>query len=131
MAEAAAMALAVRLISQLGLQHTTILSDNLQLVNFIHGSNHDHPPDWRSKIYTDLIHIWANQPNTTVKRIRRNDNQMADFLAKKANTCNLNTQSALETICTHPSHSVECPIHIALQYVSMQYVTLFTASCCC
>jgi hypothetical protein len=57
MAEAAALALAAAVIKALQLDHTTMLSDNQQLVHFLNGQDQEHPPDWRVKPFTQLIKI--------------------------------------------------------------------------
>jgi hypothetical protein len=52
MAEAVALALAARVNESLNFDNTTFLLDCQQLVHFLDQQDHTHPPDWRTKFFT-------------------------------------------------------------------------------
>jgi ribonuclease HI len=130
MAEAAALALAIKFIKALSLQHVTVLSDNQQLVNFINGSSLHHPPDWRIKPLTQIAANDLQGTSVAVRRIRRQQNQMADLLARQALRECHNHQQACNFICAFDAHANECPLSLALNYVTINNVMVSTASCC-
>jgi hypothetical protein len=55
-AEAAALALAALISERLGFQQVNFLSDNQQLINFLHDSDNANPPDWTMKYYTQMFY---------------------------------------------------------------------------
>jgi hypothetical protein len=130
MAEAAAMALAAKVLDILQLQQGTILSDNQQLVHFLNGTNLAHPPDWRIKPYTQLISSSVYSTTTTIPKINRRLNQMADSLARQALSAIHCNQFTFEGVCAHAQHDLECPVIMALQNVTINNVMVLTASCC-
>jgi len=74
MAEAAAMALATKMVSLLQLQTTNYIIDNQQLVTFFNSTDHSTPLDWTIKFFTQQF----------INKITRNSNTMAHMLAKQA-----------------------------------------------
>jgi ribonuclease HI len=130
MAEAAAMALAAKVLDILQLQQGTILNDNQQLVHFLNGTNLAHPPDWRIKPYTQLITSSVYSTTTAIRRINRRLNQMADSLARQALNAIHCNQFTFEGVCAHAHHDPECPVIMALQNVTINNVMVLTASCC-
>jgi hypothetical protein len=52
MAEAVALALTAKIASTLGIESPIFLSDNQQLVTILNGSDHNHPPIWNIKSFT-------------------------------------------------------------------------------
>jgi ribonuclease HI len=130
MAEAAALALAAAVIKALQLDHTTMLSDNQQLVHFLNGQDQEHPPDWRVKPFTQLIKTSLQGIASSIKRIRRTQNQMADLLARQALTCIRANQITFNGDCSFAPHEQECPLMTALHNVTVNSVMVLTASCC-
>lgn len=57
MAEAAAMALAAKLMNVLNFNDVCYLSDCSQLVQFLNVEDLSHPPDWRMKAFTQILTI--------------------------------------------------------------------------
>jgi ribonuclease HI len=84
MAESAAMALASTILNQLQCRNTTILFDNQQLVHLLNEVKLSNPPDWRIKPFTQIAANLLSGNSSQVRRIKRNQNQMADSLAKQA-----------------------------------------------
>jgi len=66
------------------LKNTTILFDNQQLVHLLNEVNLSNPPDWRIKPFTQIAANLLSGNSSQVRRIKRNQNQMADSLAKQA-----------------------------------------------
>jgi ribonuclease HI len=130
MAESAAMALAAKVLEKLQLQQATILSDNQQLVNFLNGTDLAHPPDWRIKPYTQLIHASVHTTSTCIRRINRRQNQMADSLASQALSAIQCNQLIFDGVCAHIAHDLECYVLMALNNVTINDVMVLTASCC-
>ena len=86
MAESAALALATVLLEKLELQDAIFLSDNQQLVHFLNGADLSNPPDWRIKPYTQMISPLLAGTSSSIRKISRSQNQMADSLARQALT---------------------------------------------
>jgi len=130
MAEAGALALVAVLLKQIQLHHTTLLSDNQQLVHFLNGSDLSHPPDWRMKPYTQIISSTLSGTTTAIRKITRTQNQMADLLARQALRDLHSNPHSFSGVCTHSAHVQECPLLMALQNVTINSVMVLTASCC-
>jgi ribonuclease HI len=114
MAEAGALALVAVLLKQIQLHHTTLLSDNQQLVHFLNGSDLSHPPDWRMKPYTQIISSTLPGTTTAIRKITRTQNQMADLLARQALRDLHSNPHSFSGVCTHSAHVQECPLLMAL-----------------
>jgi hypothetical protein len=82
------------------------LSDNQQLVHFLNGADLSNPPDWRIKPYTQMISSLLAGTSSSIRKIRRSQNQMADVLAR------------------------QCLVLVTLQSVTINFVMVLTASCC-
>jgi ribonuclease HI len=130
MAEAAALALAVTVVQELHLQHINFLSDNQPLVHFLNGSDHSNPPDWRIKPFTQIISSTMTGRRVSIRKIRRTQNQTADLLARQALSDLHSNQHSFSCVCSYSAHDQECPLHMALQNVTINSVMVLTARCC-
>jgi ribonuclease HI len=129
MAESAALALAFSLCRKMNLEHTQFYTDSQLLTDCINGSDPSNPPDWTIKPFTQIIQSSSNAFYSVVK-IPRTENQMADSLARRALHSILFSQPSPPTLYTDPFHSQGCPLHDALQVVTINSVMVFAASCC-
>jgi ribonuclease HI len=129
MAESASLALAFSLCTKMNLEHTQFYTDSQILTDYINGTDPSNLPDWRIKPFTQLIQASFNT-YYSVAKIPRSENQMADSLARRALQSILSFQPSSPNLCTNPSHSQGCPIHNALQFVTINSVMVFAASCC-
>lgn len=131
MAEAAAMAMAASIISALRIQNPVFLTDNQELVSFFNGDNHDLPPRWEIKPYTQLFINCTRNNAPTVGKIARGLNTTAHELATQAFRssnlqCNENRIS-----CVNISHLQSCPLLAALNSVCFWgSISLIAAKCC-
>ena len=130
MAEAAALALAAQISKHLHLHHITILSDNQQLVHYMNGPNLDNPPDWRIKPLTHMATNALQESSTVMRRLGRRHNQMADLLARRAFSYRQYDHNHYYVACAYEPHVHECPLHPALQLVTINSVMVLTASGC-
>jgi ribonuclease HI len=129
MAESAALALALSLCRKMNLGHTQFYTDSQLLTDCINGPDPSNPPDWRIKPFTQIIQSSTNDLYSVLK-IPRTENQMADSLARRTLYSILASQPSLPYLCTNPSHSQGCPLHDALQVVTIHSVMVFASSCC-
>jgi ribonuclease HI len=129
MAESAPLALAFSLCRKMNLEHTQFYTDSQILTDCINGPDPSNPPDWRIKPFTQLIQASFNA-YYSVAKIPRTKNQMADSLARRAFQSILSFQPSSPNLCTNPSHSQGCPLQSALQFVTINSVMFFSASCC-
>jgi ribonuclease HI len=129
MAESAALALAFSLCRKMNLEHTQFYTDSQILTNCINGPDPSNPPDWRIKPFTQIIQSFSNT-HFSVAKIPKTENQMADSLARRALHNILSSQTSPLNLCTNPSHSQGCPLQDALQFVTINSVMVFAASCC-
>jgi hypothetical protein len=127
MAEAAALALAARVNESLNFDNTTFLLDCQQLVHFLIQQDHTHPPDWRTKFFTQSFTNCLVHRRAKILKINRNLNTTVDGLARQAFSA-LGTR--YQPVCSNLHHSHQCPLVEALNSVNMQHVTLLSASCC-
>ena len=130
MAESGAMALASAILNQLQCRNTTILSDNQQLVHFLNLVNLSNPPDWRIKPFTQFTANLLSETSSQVRRIKRNQNQMADSLAKQALQALTTNQLVYTGTCANSSHKNDCPVLRAINDVTINSVMVLSASCC-
>jgi hypothetical protein len=71
MAESAALALGARIISIHGIQRRFFLTDNQLLVNFFVGNDHNHPPQWETKPFTQCFISSTSSNNARIFKIHR------------------------------------------------------------
>ena len=114
MAEAAALALAATVTEQLSLQHTNFLSDNQELVLFLNASDYSNPPDWRIKHLTQTFINHTTQRSTGIYKIRRNQNQTSDTLARQAILDSESSTLNLSSSCSNNAHVSHCPLMAVL-----------------
>ncbi|KAG2557912.1 hypothetical protein PVAP13_8NG257207 [Panicum virgatum] len=107
-----------------------LLVDNQLLVNYINGSDHSNPPDWKIKPFTQVVTNLLAGTSTTIHKIRREYNQMADLLARQSVSALQANQLDFSGSCVNPSHAHGCPFLGALQFVTINDVMVITASCC-
>ena len=84
MAEAAALALGAQMLCTLGVQQPFFLSDNQQLVNFFNGKDHNNPPHWEIKPFTQSFINNTSRNNARIFKIDRKLNTTAHVLATQA-----------------------------------------------
>ena len=130
MVEAAALALAAQISRNLNLHDITILSDNQQLVHFMNGPDLNSPPDWRIKPLTHIVANTMRDSFTVLRRLRCCQNQMANLLARQAFTYRQYDHNHCNVACAYVPHMHECPLHTALQLVTINSVMVLTASGC-
>ena len=85
MAESAALALATVLLENWSYRMQSFYQ-NQQLVHFLNGADLSNPPDWRIKPYTQMISPLLAGTSSSIRKISRSQNQMADSLARQALT---------------------------------------------
>jgi hypothetical protein len=125
MAEAAALALAAQIASTLGIHDPIFLSDNQQLVAFLNGTDHDHPPDWSIKSLTQSFINGATVNNAKIFKIHRNL-----ILANQSFRSMSSHSSQLQTICNNAAHVNSCPVKTAIQSVIGDLYSNIAARCC-
>jgi ribonuclease HI len=121
MAEAASLALAIKIIHNLNITECNFLSDCQQLVNFINSANHSDPPDWRIKPFTQAYLNLTNTISARLIKINRNNNTTTDALARQARS---SQGSSLQTMCSHQHGYDHCSVSQVLQFVDLHDVTL-------
>lgn len=130
MAKAAALALATTVYQQLQLININFLSDSQGLVQFLNGFDISNPPNWRIKPFTQIIRNYTQGRSTSILNISRNQNQIADLLARQALSdldSNLINHSC---VYSNPTHVDQCPLPLALQLITINSVMVLTARCC-
>jgi ABC-type sulfate transport system substrate-binding protein len=75
MAEAAAVALAAKILTVMQLTEAQILSDKITLLQFLNDQDHNHPPDWRMKPYTQEFEVCSQNSSITTYKISRENNE--------------------------------------------------------
>jgi hypothetical protein len=133
MAEATALALAAQIAFSLGIiiNCPIFLSDNQQLVTFLNGRDHTHPPHWNIKRFITQSFInQSSRNNGRFFKIHRKLNTTAHVLATRAFSSLRWTSTQMQTFCTNPLHVNSCPTSIALQSVIGDSITIIEAQCC-
>lgn len=135
MAEAAALAMAAMTANLLYFSNVCFLSDSSQFVQFINSEfinseDHNHPPDWCMKPYTQAFDNCASTRRAKVYKISRTLNTTADALARQAFSVPDTSSQSCETACSYSSHSSQCPLLQALQSITLHSVKLLAASRC-
>lgn len=128
--EAAAMALAAMVMDRLGFNDVSFLSDCSQLVRFLNAEDHNHPPDWRMKAFTQIFDNCVSNRQAKVYRISRTLNTTADALARLAFSAHVNNSQTSEIACSYTAHDQQCPLRSALNSVTLHSVRVLAASCC-
>jgi hypothetical protein len=67
---------------------------------------------------------------SSIRKIKRSQNQMADLLARHALTVFHSNHNNFLGAYTNPQHVQECLVLVALQSVTITSVMVLTASCC-
>lgn len=130
MAEAAALALAARIISALDIHAPTFLLDNRQLVTFFNGKDIDNPPHWEIKLFTQsFINLMSNR-NSKILKISRKLNTTAHILATQALQSMNSQYSWCHFTCSNHCHIDGCSTMERLISVIGEGFTILAVSCC-
>jgi hypothetical protein len=129
MAEAACLAFAAAIASELGLQVISFNTDNQLLVNYLNGSDNSTPPSWDSKPFTQKFINYNHGKIVHILKIPRSRNSIAHSLARSANNASL-SNCLPEFECKNPEHVDNCPLKWALDCVSWDAVPFIAAKCC-
>lgn len=129
MAESAALALGAKISQALSLSNPSFWTDNQQLVHFFNGDDHDNPPDWAIKPYTQTFLNIIQAIGGNIRKIDRAHNVTAHTLATQAfrSSCKV-TETSYN--CTNPNHVQSCPLRTVIDTVSGDSITIIAASCC-
>jgi ribonuclease HI len=130
MAEAAALALAASIASNLNYTNVSFLTDSIHLVQFLSSTDHNHPPDWRMKTYTQQYDNCAATIQSTLHKINRAENVIADSQARQAFSVVETLHQPCHMQCSYGAHLSQCPLLQALSSVTMNCVWLLAAYCC-
>jgi hypothetical protein len=130
MAEAAALALAVKLAQNLHFDNISFLSDCSQLVNFLNSHDRDNIPDWRIQAFTQVFHNFASNHQANIYRISRTISSTPDALARKALHTVHAPQQAMQLVCLYNDQDHQCPVMGALTSVTLNNVRVLAATCC-
>jgi ribonuclease HI len=130
MAEAAALALAAFIATKMEFTQVSFLTDSSQLVTFLSAADHNNPPDWRMKTYTQIFDNCAPSIHPQLYKISRNDNSMADSLAKDALLHAYTVHQPCFLNCSHGAHPSQCLLLQALSSVTAPCISILTALCC-
>jgi hypothetical protein len=122
MVEVAAMALAAKLMNVRNFNDVGYLSDCSQLVQFLNAEDHSHPPDWRTKAFTQIFDNCVINRQAKVLRISRALNSTADELARQAFSVPVNPSQPIMFGCSFSGHGQQCPLGSALNSVSLDSV---------
>lgn len=109
MAEAGALAIAARIAASLNYTDLSFLTDSSQLAHFISVPDHNHPPEWRMKIYTQDYDIYATTIRAHLYKINRVDNVTADHLTRLAYFVAATVHQPCQVDCSCGDHSNQCP----------------------
>jgi len=66
---------------------------------------------------------------SSIKRIRRTQNQTVDLLARLALTCIRANKITFNGACSFAPHEQECPLMTTLQNITINFIMVLTASC--
>jgi hypothetical protein len=126
-AEVATLALGATLLNKMELIHVNFFTDNQLLAHCINASDHADILDWRAAPYT-----WIISSSLTgaykVCNISRDQNHMADSLAKQGLAFLQSNHLPLGHSCTNPSHVHGFPLLRVLQFVTIDSVMVLTTS---
>lgn len=95
MAEAAAIALAAQVVSALDIRNMSFPTDNQQLVKFLNSNNHDTPPRWDTKFFTQSFINNTRNCDPKMFKVPRNLNTTELVLATQA-YCNHTSSSTAQ-----------------------------------
>lgn len=110
MAEAAALVLAAIINERLNFDNTIFLSNSQILVHFLNALDHNNPPDWRIKPYTQMFKNTANRRHGKIVKINRTMNSTADVLAKQALIAPAHSDAVLQPVCSYACHASQCTL---------------------
>ena len=105
-AEALSMLLGSCIIQMLKLQGCKMLSDNLPLINYIK-TYEDVAPDWKLRQIKKDIFLNIRNLNVVFEYIKREENYMADVLARTSLSNNSNNSTFR---CFNRNHLFCCPV---------------------
>jgi hypothetical protein len=129
MAEAAAIAFAAAITSELELEKICFHTDNEMLANSINGADCPWMPPWDSKPFTQMFINHTKDRNIQVLKIPRSENSIAHKLARSA-YFNAGTSSKIAFLCNNVKHVNSCPLRLALYNVKWDSIPSIAALCC-
>lgn len=129
MAEAAALAFAAKIASNLDSDRIIFYTDNQLLVNSLNGHNTSWLPSWDSKPFIQMFINFTTNRRSQVLKIPRARNAIAHSLAKSAA---ISTSTSLSFVhsCNNAAHVNICPLKEALCNLHWDSVPNIAASCC-
>jgi len=129
MAEAAALAFAAAIISEMGIEDSYFHTDNEMLVHYLNGIDCSWMPSWDSKPFTHMFINHTKHKRIQVLKIPRSGNNKAHMLARSAFT-NVDFPCNIGFSCTNEDHVNSCPLKLALCNVKWESIPSIAASCC-
>jgi ribonuclease HI len=130
MAEAAGMAIAAVITSQLGFQTMSFFTDSQALAGFYNGQDLHTPPQWNIKPFTHRFLSAMTNLRWRVLKIHRDLNITAHVLASQAFRDFSDITSSVAIICNNGNHLDSCPLREALRDVNWEWFSLIAAVCC-
>lgn len=129
MAEGAALALGAQILKALRVQRPFFLSDNHQLVPFFNRDDHENPPTWDIKPFTQAFLNINSSNGGRIFKVDRSLNKTAHILANQALNYNRVATNNFHLACINSYHVNSCPLETALNSVQGAFFTLLAASC--
>ena len=129
MAEAAAIAFAANIASNLGYDKIIFYTDNQSLVNYLNGHTTSWLPSWDSKPFTQMFINCTTNRRSQVLKIPSSRNTIAHSLAKAAATSTTTSLSLMHS-CNNAAHVNICPLKEALCNIHWDSVPTIAAYCC-
>lgn len=130
MVEAAGLALASVITTNLNLAGVNFLSDSEQLVSFLNQQEHSNPPDWQIKPLMQIFINNATARASKIYKIHRTLNNTADSLAWQALQAATQANHMIQFSWSDENHVPQCHWLQALQHVGLTDVTISAARCC-
>lgn len=130
MSEAAGMAIAAVITSQLGFQTMSFFTDSQALAGFYNGQDLQTPPHWNIKPFTHKFLSTTTNLSWRVFKIHRDLNTTAHVLASQAFRGYSGITSSDAFICNNGNHLDSCPLREALHDVNWEWFSLIAAICC-
>lgn len=130
MAEAAAINLAAKIATLFVHAGVSFFTDNQHLASFFNGGDHETPPQWEIKPFTQSFLNVTQGCNPRIYKIPRELNKMAHILATQAIRNEMIPSCTADVACSNTSHILSCPLRVALNSVSWECFSLVAAACC-
>jgi hypothetical protein len=128
--EAAALALAVTILNRLNLGEIAYFSDCSNLVDYINSEDPSNPPDWHMLPCTQDFNSAMSLFRFTVSKIPRDDNSIADSLAKLSFNYPYIQSMDYVSGCSYETHCTQRPLLGVLPHVNSTLHRVLAATCC-